>query len=120
MKYKPGALLHNGRYQVEKEIARGGSAVVYVAQDLQAHGQKVALKLELIQGPDLLECINRRGASLPEDEAAYYFCQLLRGLLFMHQTGFAHRDLKPENCVLQHRTGVVKGMGRGMCMLMDQ
>lgn len=65
-------------------------------------------QLELIQGPDLLECINQRGASLPEDEAAYYFCQLLRGLLFMHQTGFAHRDLKPENCVLQHKTGVVK------------
>lgn len=63
---------------------------------------------EFIHGPDLLECLNRHGGALSEDEAAFYFCQLLRGLLFMHQTGFAHRDLKPENCVLQDSTQVVK------------
>jgi serine/threonine protein kinase len=66
------------------------------------------LQWEFIEGPDLLECLNRHGAALPEPEAAFYFAQLLRGLLFMHQTGFAHRDLKPENCVLEERTRVLK------------
>lgn len=66
------------------------------------------MQWEFIEGPDLLECLNRKGGPLAEGEAAFYFCQLLRGLLFMHQTGFAHRDLKPENCVLQESTKVVK------------
>ncbi|WIA11040.1 hypothetical protein OEZ85_011193 [Tetradesmus obliquus] len=69
---------------------------------------------EFIEGPDLLECLNRHGAALPEPEAAFYFAQLLRGLLFMHQTGFAHRDLKPENCVLEERTHVLKLIDFGL------
>jgi serine/threonine protein kinase len=78
----------------------------------------VLLQWEFIEGPDLLECLNRHGAALPEPEAAFYFAQLLRGLLFMHQTGFAHRDLKPENCVLEERTRVLKvRCGLRFCMI---
>ena len=58
--------------------------------------------------------MNSRGAALPEDEAAFYFCQLLRAVLFMHSTGFTHRDIKPENCVLERRSHMVKVIwGRG-------
>jgi serine/threonine protein kinase len=66
------------------------------------------LQYELVEGPDLLETVNARGAALPEEEAAFYFCQLLKAVLFMHSTGFTHRDIKPENCVLEKRTHMLK------------
>ena len=39
-----GTLLADGRYRIRKELNRGGTAVVYEADDLQA-GSKVALKV---------------------------------------------------------------------------
>jgi calcium/calmodulin-dependent protein kinase I len=35
---------------------------------------------------------------LPENEAQQISSQVLEGLSFMHESGFAHRDLKPEVC----------------------
>lgn len=35
-----------------------------------------------------------------EDEAFFYFMQLLNGLSHLHQNGFAHRDLKLENLLV--------------------
>ena len=37
---------------------------------------------------------------LKENEAAYYFYQLINGVEYLHQKGIAHRDLKPENLLL--------------------
>ena len=41
---RSGSLLCNGRYRVKKEINRGGTAVVYEAEDVEL-GEKVALKV---------------------------------------------------------------------------
>ena len=35
------------------------------------------------------------GSPLPEKEGQHIVFQLLEGLQFMHDKGFAHRDLKP-------------------------
>ena len=35
-----GQLLSNGRYRIERELNRGGTAAVYAAQDLQTPGQQ--------------------------------------------------------------------------------
>ena len=39
-----GSLLADGRYRIRKELNRGGTAVVYAADDLEK-GMKVALKV---------------------------------------------------------------------------
>ena len=39
-----GSLLAEGRYRIRKELNRGGTAVVYAADDLKT-GTKVALKV---------------------------------------------------------------------------
>mmetsp|Transcript_10806 Transcript_10806/g.22457 ORF Transcript_10806/g.22457 Transcript_10806/m.22457 type:complete len:549 (+) Transcript_10806:200-1846(+) len=155
--FPPGALLANGRYRVRRLLNRGGSAVVYEADDVTpsaavestsspsaSPSSLVALKchdltqcdpraldrlkreilnakdflqhenvvrllnvalqhdclvlaLELVDGADLLEVINRGGGRLGEARARHYFVQLLRGVAHLHQSNLCHRDLKPEN-----------------------
>ncbi|KAF8072417.1 SRK2E [Scenedesmus sp. PABB004] len=64
--------------------------------DVFAEGMALIIVWELISGPDLLELLNEAGGRLGEAAAAFYFVQLLRGVLHIHATGFCHRDIKPE------------------------
>ena len=55
--------------------------------------------LELIGGGELFDFV-ALGGRLSEPVARYYFKQMLSGLTYMHNAGYAHRDLKPENLIL--------------------
>lgn len=56
--------------------------------------------LEIAQGGELFDFIAKSGP-LSEDEARYFFCQLLDGLNYCHNyVKISHRDLKPENLLL--------------------
>jgi serine/threonine protein kinase len=69
------------------------------------------MQWELVAGPDLLELLNQHGGRMAEPMAAFYFLQLLRGVLFMHAAGFCHRDIKPENCMVERSSHRLKVWG---------
>ncbi|GIL54081.1 hypothetical protein Vafri_9634 [Volvox africanus] len=82
--------------------------------DVFAEKQQLVIVWELISGPDLLDLLNECGGRMPEDMAAFYFTQALRGLVFMHANGFCHRDIKPENCMVQRANHQLKLIDFGL------
>jgi serine/threonine-protein kinase HSL1, negative regulator of Swe1 kinase len=59
--------------------------------------------------------IKSRGA-IPEDEAVWYFRQIMRAMEYCHSFNICHRDLKPEN-ILVTREGIIKIADFGMAAL---
>lgn len=56
--------------------------------------------LELAEGGDLFDIIERQGGSLPEPWARHYLGAVSLGIQHMHCQGFVYRDLKPENVLI--------------------
>lgn len=70
---------------------------------------------EYVEKGDMFEFINWNGA-LKEDEAMFYFRQLMGALEYCHSLNICHRDLKPENILLKGN-GQVKIADFGMAAL---
>merc|ERR1719433_599706 len=58
--------------------------------------RNVYLAMELCQGGELFDRITESG-HFSEANAAEVMQQILRAVLYMHESGVCHRDLKPEN-----------------------
>ncbi|KAI9772550.1 MAG: hypothetical protein M1840_000755 [Geoglossum simile] len=67
---------------------------------------------------------NYLSSPLPEKDTQQIIFQVLEGLSFMHDNGFAHRDLKPKNILIQSKDpvwwvkigdfGISKRVGEGL------
>ncbi|XP_048218730.1 testis-specific serine/threonine-protein kinase 4 isoform X4 [Perognathus longimembris pacificus] len=66
---------------------------------------RVYIILELAQGGDVLEWIQRYGACT-EPLAGKWFNQMTLGIAYLHSKGIVHRDLKLENLLLDKRENV--------------
>ena len=67
--------------------------------EVLASKSKIFIVLELVTGGELFDKIVSMG-KLPEDQALFYFTQLVEGVGYCHRSGVCHRDLKPENLLL--------------------
>jgi serine/threonine-protein kinase len=68
-------------------------------RDLVAEGSRLAIVMDLVEGPDLRSELVRRGTFRPI-EAAEIVDSVLAGLAVVHAGGVVHRDVKPENVLL--------------------
>lgn len=70
---------------------------------------------EYCEGGSLDRLLERRGGTLPPDEAVRYAIDVLDGLEYAHDQGVVHRDLSPSNILLADasgRAGAAGGAGR--------
>jgi hypothetical protein len=73
---------------------------------IQQHGC-TNLVMEIIGGGELFDTVKQWKRDHRERLTFHYFSQLMTGLRFLHDAGFAHRDLKLENLLLS-TDGVLK------------
>ncbi|KAJ5071427.1 serine/threonine-protein kinase brsk2-like protein [Anaeramoeba ignava] len=74
------------------------------------------LVMEYLEGGELFDYLVKRG-TLPEEEALFFFQQIIFGLAYCHNHLICHRDLKPENLLLD-TNNYIKIADFGMASLM--
>ncbi len=57
------------------------------------------IAMEFVNGTDLQRLVRQIGP-IPWPFAIHWVCDLLNGLVVIHQSGFIHRDVKPENVMI--------------------
>lgn len=83
--------------------------------DIWENRAEIYMVTEYIQNGDLFEYINNHGP-LCEQEAVFYFRQMMSALEYCHTFNICHRDLKPEN-ILVKEEGQIKIADFGMAAL---
>ena len=99
---KEKVLKQNMGPQLKKEI--GIMKMVHhehivAVKDVFATQKYIFIVLELVEGGELFDRIVAEGR-LSEENARFYFKQLMVGMAYCHGLGICHRDLKPENLLL--------------------
>ncbi|KAM7205581.1 hypothetical protein V8F33_000907 [Rhypophila sp. PSN 637] len=83
--------------------------------DIWENRAEIYMVTEYIEHGDLFEYINSHGP-LSEEEAVFYFRQMMSALEYCHSFNICHRDLKPENILLKN-DGQIKIADFGMAAL---
>ncbi|AEO54896.1 hypothetical protein MYCTH_98318 [Thermothelomyces thermophilus ATCC 42464] len=83
--------------------------------DIWENRSEIYLVTEYVEKGDLFEFINWNGP-LHEEEAIFYFRQIMTALDYCHSFNICHRDLKPENILLK-ANGQIKIADFGMAAL---
>lgn len=84
--------------------------------DVKEIGGQPFLALELVEGPNLRQVVQRAGP-LPAGCACEFARQAALALQHAHERSVVHRDVNPSNLVLAEKEGVVKLVGFGLARL---
>ena len=102
--------------QIERELSVIGQMNhlnIIKIHKIVSDKKKYEIVMEYCENGELYEYIvNKR--KLEEDEAAYYFFQLINGLESIHSKNIVHRDLKPENLLIT-KENILKIIDFGLC-----
>lgn len=106
------------RFFNEARAAAGieGEHVARVLDVGQLENGAPFMAIELLEGADLAQVLEQRGA-LPASQVADWMLQTLEALAEAHALGIVHRDLKPANLFLARRrdgTSLVKVLDFGI------
>ncbi|KXZ49824.1 hypothetical protein GPECTOR_19g275 [Gonium pectorale] len=118
--------------QLQAALSEGCLGLVRMESALLSRSH-LGLVMEYIDGGTLTQYVSRRtatrfergGLHLEEDEARYFFRQLINAVEYLHKSHVAHRDLKMCNVVLTTRRpptlklcdfGFAKGWDEDSCM----
>lgn len=110
--------LRSGEHVAIKFIPRGRYINKYVAREIVNHSHLLhphivqfkevfltadylAIAMEYVAGGDMFAYVKRRGG-LEEDEARWFFQQLIMALAYSHEIGVVNRDIKLENTLLNN------------------
>ena len=73
--------------------------------------------MEYCEGGELFNYIVKK-RKLSEEEASFFYYQIIKGLEYIHSLGIVHRDLKPENLLLT-RNHILKIIDFGLSNYFD-
>jgi serine/threonine protein kinase len=89
------------------------------AYDAEQAGDSPILVMEYVEGLNLAQALEHRGA-LPVAESCHYIRQAALALQHAFEQGMVHRDLKPQNLMLQPDKGVIKILDFGLARLASE
>ena len=93
------------RFLQERSILTGLNDPHLVAVlDLVAEQGRLAIVMELVEGPDLRHYLTDCGGTMAAADAVELAAQIADGLVACHRNGVVHRDLKPENVLIDLMT----------------
>ena len=75
--------------------------------------KQILLITEYIKGQELFQYILLK-KKLSEEEACFYFSQIVSGIEYLHKLKIAHRDIKSENIIIEQNTKLIKILDFGL------
>ncbi|MGC4095455.1 MAG: serine/threonine-protein kinase [Polyangiaceae bacterium] len=89
------------RFEREARVLRSYShpGVVSVF-DFVEHDYLLAMVIELVEGPSLVQHLQKWRGHMPLDEIRHLFAGVLDAVGAGHRNGMIHRDLKPDNILV--------------------
>ncbi|EFC42108.1 predicted protein [Naegleria gruberi] len=112
------------RVSVEDKISEFKKHICLMKEVIEEPEEgKLCLVLEYANGGDVFSIIEHYDETTPlghmkEEQARFYFKQIVHGVLYMHRCGVCHRDLKPENILVvetPNSTPLLKISDFGFC-----
>ncbi len=76
-------------------------------------GSQMFIVMEYIKGNELFQYIVLR-KKLEEEEACYFFLQIINCIEYLHKIKISHRDLKAENIIIEQKIREIKLLDFGL------